>query len=64
MRYRLSSNYPDVGLDEDNCRVVVKLSISSAIVSVPQAVVKVVSRKVGYTLAHILYMHNQLVSLE
>merc|ERR1719511_578251 len=33
------------GLDEDNCRVVVKLSISSAAVSVPQAVVKVVTRK-------------------
>ena len=35
------------GLDEDNCRVVVKLSISSAAVSVPQAVVKVVTRKVS-----------------
>lgn len=33
------------GLDEDNCRVVVKLSISSAIASIPQAIVKIVPRK-------------------
>jgi len=33
------------GLDEDNCRVVVKLTISGAIASIPQAIVNVVSRK-------------------
>ena len=50
------------GLDEDNCRVVVKLTISGAIASIPQAIVNVVSRKVNMRVTELStpYKNEQL----